>query len=91
MRSYSQFESKIAMGGAAYERNTELPKTMAKGWRNLYQDYKNGLLPGYYESKIDSEEQIKRKVETGEYVIDTYLFDFLKSKEIIRNEYVRKL
>jgi hypothetical protein len=45
MRSYRQFEAKIAFGGAALERNETLPKTWQKGWRNLYEEYKSGQLP----------------------------------------------
>ncbi len=34
IRSQAQFENKIRNGGAAYARNTNLPQTIARGWRN---------------------------------------------------------
>ena len=83
MRSYAQFESKIAFGGAALERNNTLPKTWQKGWRNLYEDYKSGVLPDYYNSMIHSSEQIEQKMITGQFCEDTRLRDFLKERSII--------
>jgi len=86
MRSYKQFANKIAMGGAAYERNTELPKTVAQGWRNLYEQFKMGTLPRYYNSKIETEEAISQKIADSNYAIDLRLKNFLYQKGIISYE-----
>jgi hypothetical protein len=83
MRSYRQFESKIAFGGAALERNDELPKTTQRGWRNLYDDFKNGTLPEYYYSKTLSPEDVAQAFAEGRFCRDTRLRDFLKQRSII--------
>ena len=82
MRSYRQFENKIALGGAAYERNKELPKTMAMGWRRLYEDYKQGKLIDYYESKILPDNEIERRMREGTFMVDERLKQFLERKGI---------
>lgn len=83
MRSYVQFEKKIAFGGAALERNDNLPKTTQKGWRNLYEDYKNGILPQYYYSKVLPSDDLEQAIQIGHFCRDTRLRDFLKERNII--------
>jgi hypothetical protein len=83
MRSYAQFENKIAYGGAAVERNDSLPKTMLKGWRNLYEDYRKGNLSHYYYSKILPFDDLSQAIIDGHYCRDTRLRDFLKERNII--------
>jgi hypothetical protein len=83
MRSYTQFESKIAFGGAALERNDNLPKTTQKGWRNLYEDYKNGILPQYFYSKVPPADVLAKAILDGNFCRDTRLRDFLKEKNIL--------
>lgn len=83
MRSYEQFSKKIAMGGAAYDRNTTLSKNVAQGWRILYEEYKKGLLPDYYYSKVLSSEELQKEISVGKYIHDIRLKDFLKEKNVI--------
>ena len=82
IRTYPQFENKIILGGAAYERNTKLPKTVARGWRNLYEDYKQGLLPEYYNKKTLSQEEVNQGISENRYIIDTCLRDHLKTLDL---------
>ena len=72
------------MGGAAYERNTSLPKTVAKGWRILYEEYKKGLLEDYYNSKILEPEELADALNQGKVCRDTRLRDFLKEQKIVQ-------
>jgi hypothetical protein len=83
MRSYHQFENKISFGGAALERNDTLSKSLQKGWRNLYEDYKTGKLPDYYYSKVLSEKEVELAFSEGRFCYDTYLKDFLEDRNII--------
>ena len=78
VRSRRQFERKIANGGAAYERNTSVPKTMGRGWRRLYQRLrKEGSLQGYLEEYGLTREQIREGLRTGELILDTRIADFV--------------
>lgn len=64
LRSYSQFENKIRNGGAAYERNKELPENVGNTWRYLFDLYKSDKLQDYYDKQvfgIDSIPELKEK------------------------------
>jgi hypothetical protein len=79
IRSKLQFENKIKNGGAAYARNTELPVTIARGWRELYRTYcSEGSLTGYLKANCFTSEAIAAGLATGALIIDTRLaaFDF---------------
>lgn len=84
MRSYDRFEEKIMHGGAAVGRNEELPKNSHMGWKNLYEAYMNGTLPDYYNSKIHGPEELQKAIESGQFVRDTRLRDYLRKKKIIQ-------
>jgi glycosyltransferase involved in cell wall biosynthesis len=58
VRSRAQFFNKIAKGGAAYARNTELDQTIGKTWRHLYELYLAGKLDEVYRSEVLTDEQI---------------------------------
>lgn len=85
IRSWKQFSDKIIYGGAAYARNSELPPNIGDGWRRLYQFHLNGTLMDYFQSKILSNEEIQKGVETAKYSEDPRLRDYLVSKKIIEN------
>lgn len=80
MRTYNQFANKIALGGAAYERNDILPKTVAMGWRRLFEEYKKGSLIEYYRSREISSLEIEQEMKGGRYTIDTRLRDYINEK-----------
>jgi glycosyltransferase involved in cell wall biosynthesis len=77
VRSPAQFFNKIAKGGAAYARNTELPHSAGLAWRHLYQLYLDGRLDEAYESVLLSDEQIAGGLAAGELVRDQRLIDAL--------------
>jgi hypothetical protein len=56
LRTYSQFENKIRLGGSAYERNTRLGRGIGMTWRELYVLFQNGDLRQYYDSKLAAED-----------------------------------
>jgi len=84
LRSYRQFENKIARGGAAYARNTELPEGVGRTWRNLYKLYREGRLPHYYREQVVSAEDASRRLLGGELVFDDTLLQTLRPRVSIR-------
>jgi hypothetical protein len=70
MRSYRQFENKIVKGGAAYERNTRLPREIGSTWRQLYEVWQRGELQAYYQASVADDEAIQRGLREGRYVLD---------------------
>jgi hypothetical protein len=73
MRTYAQFENKIAKGGRAYARNQELPHRTGRTWRRLYELLQEGGLPAHYE------EQMALSGGEGEELLeDTRLRDTLR-------------
>lgn len=83
IRSYSQFENKIKLGGAAYLRNTQLPKYVGNTWRESYKSYLLGELPEIYLNYIISDDDIKLGLSRGRYILERRLYSFLNS--IIKN------
>ena len=76
MRSYRQFADKIALGGAAYARNTDLPASTGSTWRHLYQVWQRGELKDYFLTTIPSEMDIERGLQDGRFIRDTRLAEF---------------
>lgn len=81
LRTYRQFERKIRSGGAAYERNRELPYEVGITWRNLYRELLAGRLQSYYESQMLGEGPIRQGVAEGRLVFDRRLHDYLLALE----------
>ena len=70
IRTYEQFENKIRLGGAAYERNRRLPPSAGRTWRRLFDLYRVDRLREFYESRELSADQIAAQVRAGDAVID---------------------
>jgi hypothetical protein len=83
MRSLRQFSNKIALGGAAYERNMELPAYIGDGWRRLYKMYLKGDLAEYYSSRVIDQITIDSGIQDRKYIFDTKLRDYLIKERII--------
>lgn len=77
VRSRAQFFNKIAKGGAAYARNTELPHSAGLAWRHLYQLYLDGRLNEVYDSALLTDDQIAGGLAAGELVRDLRLIEAL--------------
>ena len=76
LRSYQQFERKIRLGGAAYERNTILPWETGSGWRTRYEDYKAGRLPAWWATQVLEPDAIDKGLGDGTLVRDLRLQAF---------------
>lgn len=72
-RSYDQFANKIAKGGAAYERNTELSENVGSTWRWLYELYRDGQLREWYDQQVVDDGEAERELGKGVLVEDTRL------------------
>jgi hypothetical protein len=79
LRSFTQFENKIKLGGASLERNNELDFIINNTWRKLYEDYKNGGLSSYYKRQELSNNAISKGLSDGSLMLDTRLKDFFCS------------
>jgi hypothetical protein len=77
IRSYQQIENKIALGGAAYERNQELNKSIGITWRKLYADLqRDNNLNQYYKDNCHNKKQIETKLRAGEIIEDSRLENY---------------
>jgi hypothetical protein len=84
MRSYRQFANKIAKGGAALARNTELPEGIGFVWRQQHQRLQDGLLAADWASWTVHDEALAQLLAAGEAVEDrrvTGLLDALPPRE----------
>ena len=81
IRSYSQVERKIVLGGQAYARNRELPPEVGQTWRRLYALYLEGGLAEWYERQLP-------KPDSGRYVHDERLREFLRTLPVRAPELV---
>lgn len=80
MRSYRQFANKIVKGGAAHDRNKELPIEMGATWRYLYGLYQRGELEAYYQASVADDEAVARGLRDGNLVRDERLRAALSSR-----------
>jgi hypothetical protein len=80
VRSLEQIENKIAKGGAAYERNTQLPESIGGTWRALYKELNGaGHLRQYFQSCCVNRGQLSEELESGTIVVDRRLSEYMRS------------
>ena len=77
LRSYEQFERKIALGGAAYTRNTSVGRDEGSTWRMLYRRYLEGELSSYFAEQVPSPEEREEGLAEGRFVLDERLLRYL--------------
>jgi len=83
VRSYQQIENKIALGGAAYERNSELPESIGITWRRLYADLKRDKnLDHYFQAQFYDKQRLELAINQGEIIVDNRLSDYLTKLNI---------
>lgn len=80
LRSYRQFENKIAKGGAAYARNTRLPPEVGRTWRHLYACWRAGELRAFYRAMMLSSSAIGAGRQSGELIYDDTLLAILQQR-----------
>jgi hypothetical protein len=81
-RSFEQLRDKIRLGGAAFQRNKELPPEIGHVWRRLYEIEQRGGLRAWYERLAHGDDTaLSSSVARGKVVEDTRLRDFLLATE----------
>ena len=70
IRSEAQFANKIAKGGAAYERNLEVPEQYGRRWRRLLEAQRRGEFGDVYASVVLDRSAVARGLADGELVED---------------------
>ena len=77
VRSYPQFANKIAKGGAAYARNTELPPEVGHLWRRLHASQQDGGFDEEWQKILLTDDEITAGLADGSLVEDTRLLGLL--------------
>ncbi len=77
VRTLAQFENKIVKGGAAYERNAELPERFGHQWRSLFEAQRRGELPELYHRAVLDPGAVAAGLASGELVADHRLAEAL--------------
>lgn len=78
IRNYQQIENKIAKGGAAYERNKELPRSIGIDWRNLYDELqRDSHLNHYFNEHFYDQNRLEKTLTLGEIIEDRSLAEYL--------------
>jgi glycosyltransferase involved in cell wall biosynthesis len=82
VRSRAQFRNKIANGGAAYARNTELDPAIGSTWRHLYQLHLRGALDEAFDKELVGDEELALGQASGEFVRDDRLQRALRALRV---------
>jgi hypothetical protein len=77
VRSYAQFANKIAKGGAAYARNTELPVDVGHQWRRLHAHQQDGSFDAEFAKLVVDDGEVAAGLAAGTLVEDRRLADLL--------------
>lgn len=77
VRGYAHFANKIAKGGAAYARNTELPEAVGHQWRRLHALQEAGGFDAEWQKLLLSDDEVAAGLAAGTLVEDDRLADRL--------------
>ena len=77
IRSEAQFANKIAKGGAAYERNQDVPERYGRRWRRLLDAQRRGEFGDVYAKVVLDGSGVARGLASGALVEDRRLTDAL--------------
>ena len=78
MRSFSQFDTKIRLGGRAYQTSPELDPRMGGVWRKLHRLQQNQGLEEYYQDQCMDRAEAERLCNEGRLEVDERLSYFLE-------------
>ena len=78
IRTEAQFANKIAKGGAAYERNQDVPERYGRRWRRLLEAQRRGEFGDVYAGVVLDEQAVAAGLAAGELVTDRRLSDALE-------------
>ena len=80
VRGFAAMERKIALGGAAYARNTELAPSIGETWRWLYGLHQASELRAWYDAQCLSAEAISTGLAEGTLLYDDIVSRVLGSR-----------
>ncbi|MDA9699602.1 glycosyltransferase family 2 protein [Synechococcus sp. AH-736-M02] len=78
-RRFSSYQSKIRLGGAAYQRNKALPKSWGDAWRQQRQILRHDGLRELWRGLQTTPEAVAEGLKKGSIFEDAQLFDSVKS------------
>ncbi len=79
VRSRAQYMNKIAKGGAAYARNTELGLGYGRTWREAYRKFLDGRFDEAFAKELFSDDDVERGLAAGSLVRDDRLISALSA------------
>lgn len=79
IRTEAQFANKIAKGGAAYERNADVPERYGRRWRQLLEAQRRGEFGDVYAGVVLDDEAVAEGLARGELVRDRRLSDAMEA------------
>lgn len=80
IRTEAQFANKIAKGGAAYERNQDVPERYGRRWRRLLEAQRRGEFGDVFAGVVLDEAAVAEGLATGELVRDRRLVAALEDE-----------
>jgi Glycosyl transferase family 2 len=80
VRSYDQFANKIAKGGAAYARNTDLPAEVGHQWRRLHGLQEEGTFDEAWSHLVLDDAAVRAGLADGSLVEDRRWWDALHGR-----------
>lgn len=90
LRSKSQFESKIRLGGGAHQRGTRNRKGYGT-WTVLYKSLlEKGNLDSFFYENIFTEEMVSEGLKNGTLTLDTTLKEYFSELYLEHNEIITK-
>jgi len=81
IRSLAQFANKIAKGGAAYERNHDVPEHYGRRWRSMLALQRSGEFGALYADVVLDDDAVAAGIARGELVRDRRLTDALSDRK----------
>ena len=68
---------KFKNGGAALEKNKDLPENVGGHWRYHYNILKNGNFEEHYNKNVASRDKFEENLKSGRFVVEDRLVEFL--------------
>ncbi|PID75286.1 MAG: hypothetical protein CSB23_04200 [Deltaproteobacteria bacterium] len=84
-RTFTHYKRKILLGGAAYERNTKLPKFVGETWRKHYAKMKSGKLESFWRDTSFSLQNATIKILDNSFITDRTMIKEIENSDGIRS------
>lgn len=81
IRDYESFERKIALGGAAYLRNNQVPLGIGATWRFLYDLLQQGKLRAWYDRQVLTPDELAGRLANASLIYDDTVDRVLRTRQ----------